>query len=316
MIDDEEIYILDAGARYGIHPKFSRLKNMKYYGFDPDLSEIERLRIKYKSRPGLFFYNKALSNKKGKLTLNVLRHRGQSSVLRPDKESYWFKQIRKGEGEIITTESVDCTTIDNFVKSEKIKLDFIKTDTEGHDLDVLKGGNVTLNGVLGVRCEVNFTSPVKGGCTFSEIHEYLLSKKLFLVNLDYSGRGMPLSYLSDENKFGVLTGSEAVYLRNIDDILVSNKYNIYKAALFLFLNDASDVALFLLQESIKKGLKIPFNNSKLTNLLKYEFCHTSYPLKLFPGDRFIKAKEDYQELFGEPFPDLHNFYESELLNPT
>ena len=136
MIDDEEIYILDAGVRYGIHPKFSRLKDIKYYGFDPDLSEIERLRIKYKSTPGMFFFNKALSNNNGKLTLNILSHRGQSSVLSPDKESYWFKHIRKGEGKIITTESVDCTTIDDFAKSEKIKFDFFKIDTEGHDLDV------------------------------------------------------------------------------------------------------------------------------------------------------------------------------------
>ena len=106
-------------------------------------------------------------------------------------------------------------------------------------------------------------------------------------------------------------------INNVDeDIIISKKYNIYKAALFLFLNDASDVAFFLLQKSINKGLNIPFNNSKLTNLLKYEFCHVSYPLKNLPGDRFIKAKEDYQKLFAEPFPDLHNFYESELLNPT
>ena len=38
IMDDENIWVIDAGVRYGIHPTFKKLKNLRYYGFDPDLS--------------------------------------------------------------------------------------------------------------------------------------------------------------------------------------------------------------------------------------------------------------------------------------
>ena len=169
-MDDEKIWVLDAGVRYGIHPTFRKLKNLQYYGFDPDLSEIERLKIKYKSKKNYYFINKALSSQKGKHKYNILRHKGQSSLLIPDKSSYWNKFIRKDECKIIGTENVLSTTIDDFAKEEKINFDFIKSDTEGYDLNVLRGGDETMKRVLGVRCEIHFANNFKGGSNFSEIH--------------------------------------------------------------------------------------------------------------------------------------------------
>lgn len=84
--------------------------------------------------------------------------------------------------------TVECATLDDLVRRENLPPpDFLKLDTEGSELRVLRGGQQTLAGeVLGVYCEVGYALPPGAGAQASEIDAYLARNDFILFNLQIS----------------------------------------------------------------------------------------------------------------------------------
>ena len=60
-----KINIVDAGARYGIHPNFEELREIAdFHLFEVDKDECLRLKKKYKSRKNIKVYNQGLFSTK------------------------------------------------------------------------------------------------------------------------------------------------------------------------------------------------------------------------------------------------------------
>jgi FkbM family methyltransferase len=98
----------------------------------------------------------ALSAVRGAMDLHIIPGRSGLSSFhhREGLESGW------GLGESHTTERVAVDTLDNYCDTHKIdKIDFLKMDVEGHELEVLKGGiNMLKEG------RVNLIQFEYGGC--------------------------------------------------------------------------------------------------------------------------------------------------------
>lgn len=314
------IHLIDAGCRYGLHPTWCGVPNLRYHGFDPDTGEILRLRKKYRGK-SYIFNDKALSDSVGTKNFRRLRHHGQSTLHEPNLKSAWFGISRFGEGEVEEVSEVECISIDAYCAGAGFQVDFIKTDTEGHDFEVLKGAASQLAGVLAVRCEAQFEEVFHEAAMFPEIMGYLRSQGFYLLNLDYNGSGSSQSYFATGNRFGILTGTDACFVRRFDAIPVDMKWSeaVLKQSLFLFRNHASDVALCLLMEAEAKGLSLPLkskNKGDLVEILDVNFCRVANKLNNVPGDGYQTAKQDYLKFFGKEFPEKHLFFESELLNPA
>lgn len=70
-----ELNIVDAGARYGIHPSFKSIFDLsKFYLFEPEPIEFNRLTEKFQENSNVEVSNLALSNQKSRLTLRVKKH--------------------------------------------------------------------------------------------------------------------------------------------------------------------------------------------------------------------------------------------------
>lgn len=128
--------VLDIGANIGYYSILaSKLvgKKGKVYAFEPDPQNIKLLykNIKLNNCSNVIVIEAALGSKKGELRLiQDLSNPGES------------KLSEKNMGNSVM---VKVLTLDQFVNSEKIKkIDLIKVDVEGSELDVLKGSIKTL----------------------------------------------------------------------------------------------------------------------------------------------------------------------------
>ena len=101
---------------------------------------------------------------------------GQSSFLELDEDGY---------GTVISRTPVKICTIDDYCQTHKIdRIDVLKTDTQGFDLEVLKGaaGMFAKNAVRFVLVEINFNRWYKGQAQPDELFRFLYDRGFGLIS--------------------------------------------------------------------------------------------------------------------------------------
>jgi FkbM family methyltransferase len=163
----------DVGARFGLEePWESNRDCVDVISFEPDKEEYEVLSKKQMTRDKVLPY--ALFNEQKKINLNLTRSRGSSSIFQPN--SSFLKKFPDVERfEVEATEEVQATTLDILYRNKKLqKLDFIKLDTQGAELDILRGGEKLINdNIIGLQIEVEFKRLYIGQPLFSDIDNYI-----------------------------------------------------------------------------------------------------------------------------------------------
>lgn len=133
----EDIFFIDVGAYYG---KFTDLilnnfHDARGYLFEPTTSSFEIMKNKYSNKSNIIIIKCALDSEKGRRTFYYSEDSTQNSLLPFVSSDIKFKQ-----------DEVETITLDDyFIDSKNInKIDLIKIDTQGNDLNVLKGGIKTI----------------------------------------------------------------------------------------------------------------------------------------------------------------------------
>ena len=138
----EKILALDIGAQGGFNSDnfFPKKYNIFFDSIlvEPIKSEAKKL-IESK-----YVIEKGLWSKKEKKKLYILGNRlGSSSLYEPDPKFFDLHNLEKNEyNNFKVTEEVeiDCDTLSNCLEELKIKnLDYLKIDTQGSELEILKG---------------------------------------------------------------------------------------------------------------------------------------------------------------------------------
>ena len=139
----------DVGSHKGEF--LSNLINIKevkeIHCFEPQRSIFKNLRINSFNKK-VKFNNIALSNVniKKKLNINILSSTSTFSKINKNNIYYKLKNFfffKKNSFE--KSYFVKCEKLDSYVKKNKIKyIDLLKIDTEGHELNVLKGASISL----------------------------------------------------------------------------------------------------------------------------------------------------------------------------
>jgi FkbM family methyltransferase len=99
----------------------------------------------------------ALGAQPGRLAMNVTRHGVFSSFLTPDTSRV---EQYATENEVVRTEEVEVTTFDALLASVRdeglaARSVYLKLDTQGYDLEVLKGAGRSLSAVRGLQTEMS-----------------------------------------------------------------------------------------------------------------------------------------------------------------
>jgi len=150
--------VLDIGANKGQFAQ--KIRTLGFQGeiisFEPIPKEFERLKLLSSKDPKWEVYPYAIGSKNGTLELNITEESTDfTSFLKPNKFSkdYYSKEVSN-----IRTVPVEIHTLEDFFRTKKIIPEkvFLKTVTQGYDLEVLNGCGSLLQTLQGVLIEVSF----------------------------------------------------------------------------------------------------------------------------------------------------------------
>ena len=188
LLKNEKIISLDVGAQGGFNSdKFFPSKYNCFFKeilIEPINSEAEKLENKK------FVINKGLWSKKEKKKLNILDNRlGSSSMYEPDEEFFDLHNLKKKDYDnykITRSIEVECDTLTNQLKELEInKLDYLKIDTQGAELEILKG--IGEYRPLLIKTEAHFFSMYKNVPNWNKLVSFLYDLNYTLI--DFKGIG-------------------------------------------------------------------------------------------------------------------------------
>lgn len=242
LLRDNPLGIIDIGASGGIHARWKKLT--PYYTailFEPDPREYEQLAKV--SPQNHIVLNTALAAKKGPIHLNLCRKQQVSSVFKPN-----FNLLKRfPEFERFNVESsvcLDADTLDNQLSQHQIdNIDFIKLDTQGYELDILKGSTHTIDQVIGVETEVEFIPMYENQPLFGDMNTFMTDKGFELIDLRryYMQRDNSKQYSSHHK--GQLVFADALYLRPPETLATSkDETKIIHAIMIYFAYGYYDLA--------------------------------------------------------------------------
>ena len=150
--------VLDIGANRGQFAQKLRETGFKgrIISCEPIPAEYERLQLISSNDQFWEVHPFAIGSKKGMLELNITENSTDfSSFLKPNEfsQSYYGEKISK-----LKKVEVEVHTISDLATAWKLSGErvFLKTDTQGFDLEVLNGCGAFLNSVEGILVELSF----------------------------------------------------------------------------------------------------------------------------------------------------------------
>lgn len=174
FLNEQKIGLVDIGASGGVEDRWLEVEeNLKTFLFEPDKRSYEALKShKYVEE----IFPVGLGEKETKKTLYLCRKPQASSLLSPE---YGFLSNFPGfqRFDLISKELITLSTLDVCLKDKEEDCDFIKIDTQGTELDILKGGEHLLNSpIIGLEIEVEFVRLYENQPLFGDVCSYLDSK--------------------------------------------------------------------------------------------------------------------------------------------
>ena len=169
--------VLDVGANAGQYHDFLRdrvLYDGTIVSFEPLSRHVEALRARSRSDRNWHVEGYALGSKQGSLEINVMVSDQFSSFLEPDHD-------RVGDYAGLNVadhaETVAVRTLDGVLPAlqERIgfKRPYLKIDTQGFDIEVLRGAADSLPAMRALQTEASVRSIYKGMPGYTEIIHYL-----------------------------------------------------------------------------------------------------------------------------------------------
>ena len=144
LFANDNLVVVDVGARKGFEKHWNHYaEQVNLIGFEPNQESYKEC-LEKKSNNQTSYYPYALDRKKGEKDFYITSYLSACGFYVPDKKiikrfgSEDFFNIK----EVTKVSTID---LDSFCNENSVQnIDFIKLDTEGSELDILKGGEKTL----------------------------------------------------------------------------------------------------------------------------------------------------------------------------
>jgi len=168
------IVALDVGANEGVTSRriLDLWPSAQVWAFEPSPSVLATLRAVANEQASMRVVQAAVGAREGLVEFHVTEDHWCSSVLAPSElgKRYYGAWL-----DVAQRVQVPLITLDDWSRREGVShVDLIKVDTQGYDLEVLKGAAGLLqSSVTAVNCEFQFASEYEGCSTFSQIDRFL-----------------------------------------------------------------------------------------------------------------------------------------------
>jgi len=213
-----KIIIADIGAAdYSLDKRWLGLKNdVSVILFEPDKRSHKDLKAQ-----GLTIYPFALYKEHQKKTLYLTKKPQCSSFYKPNM-SFLINFPDSERWNIVDEVELEVIPLDSL----QLNIDFIKIDTQGSELDILKGAEGTLENVLGAEIEVSFSEIYTNQPLFGEVCAYMKFQgfEFYDFSTEYRYGRKKL------DRMGQLSFADALFLRTPENLKRTNpakteKYN-------------------------------------------------------------------------------------------
>lgn len=192
--------LIDVGANEGMFSKaLSRIfKGMIIFCIEPN-NKLNGAIKKNLNGENLLILNELISSKKMKIPFNIHQDSQMSSILETER-SKLEKNFRWDDPNKIERVEMNTTTLDELVKKNSIDLSkttLLKIDTQGNELDVLKGSKNSLKQIDFIIVEYMFDSPYICETTCNSVFQFLFDSGFY-----FSGPTMSANRL--DGKIGAI----------------------------------------------------------------------------------------------------------------
>ena len=216
LLQKNELHVVDVGASGGIHSRWSVFNpHVRGILFEPD--ETEYLKLLQNSDEKSLIINSALTDSNKKIEFHLTQKSEASSYYLPNLE-FLSKFPSHERFKVLESISIQADTLFNqLTKNNILEVDFLKIDTQGSELDILKGSLDLLETITGIEVEVEFAELYKNQPLFEEVHTFLKENKFELFDLKryyWKRKRQDLG----TNK-GQLVFGDALYFRSPEEIL-------------------------------------------------------------------------------------------------
>lgn len=165
--------IFDVGAHEGesISDYRATYRNSNIYAFEPTVESFQRTKKAFKNDKKVFLFNFALG---AESATGILIPGKQSSMNRVEAETNKNRETKISNG--YQHQTIEIRKLDDIVTELGLNtIDILKIDTEGFEIDVLKGGSNTLSASIPcfVHIEAGMYAANSHHCSFESITEEL-----------------------------------------------------------------------------------------------------------------------------------------------
>lgn len=200
------VTVVDAGCRWGLTRLWATLgPAAQVIGFEPDAAECARLAADLDGVPGSRVVPLALGAATGSATLHLAREPACSSLYPAHPTA-----LREHPGLALIapvgTAEVAVTTLDDWAATEGVEhVDAMKLDTQGSELQILRGARRLLRGVRVLEVEVAFNPMYRNQPLFADVDRFLGAHGFTLWRLGhlvhYGRHGDDPALERDEHQF-------------------------------------------------------------------------------------------------------------------
>lgn len=165
--------MLDVGAHFGSSLELFAQQNWKVFAFEPDSKNRIKLEAEYKNRDNVVIDSRAVSDQ-AQSGVTLFRSDVSTGI---SGLSSFHDSHKEGE-------KVDVVTLKQYLSDNKIaanEVDFLKIDTEGFDLNVLKGFPWESASPRMILCEFEDAKTQPLGYNFDDLAGFLLEHGYKLV---------------------------------------------------------------------------------------------------------------------------------------
>lgn len=268
------------GAKGGANDLLKLHSYINVSGFEPNPAEFKNILNPSKnSRLNAYssatYFQKAMSDQQGTMPLFLTRHSSYASMLQAnwnnhEKHVGRIQQFELWKNALIVEEKimVETTTLDHFTQQNNIQqIHFLKLDTQGTELQVLKGGQSLFaeSRIHVIKCEIAFYTVYQHQCLFSDIDFFLRNNGFELIDIQW-----PQDQCFEKTKGSMWelphpkgAGGEAIYLLNYENRPGIPREEIIKSVLIM-----AEMGYYSTADYLRKQFDL-FPAKEFNALIKY-----------------------------------------------